>query len=1343
MKATTALRWLLLSGFATAAPAATFTWDGGGADNDWTTAANWGTNVVPANDGTAAIHFAGTTRPSPNVDVAWNLGSLAFDTGAGAFTLGGSALTLHGTIVAGTNTGIDYESGAVQTINNDLIVADAQTWRIFGGLLTIAGDVTLNDQLTINAITNMTLSGVLGGTAASGGSFTKTSSGTLTLAGTSFNTFDGTYHVSGGTLALNKSLANGAIRGDLVVDSSGTVRYLADDQILNASTVSISVVDVGTLDLNDHSDSINSVTLGQFGKINTGTGVLTVTSLIARTGSAVGQTSTISGNLNLNAIGNREIQVDDGGDSADDLDISAVLLNGGVRKTGNGTLVFSGTSPNTYTGSTIVEGGALILRKGGVNGAILGNLSIGLGGGVAATVQLGASNQIAQTAGNTVTINLGGVLDLGDFGDAVNDVTLAGGVVQTTATGNFTVVGNLTTTSVSRANSITGRLRLGSGIRLFTIADAGGAAAGSQDLSIAAAVLGLDATSVLEKAGPGILLLDAANTFAGGLTLDAGTLQLGTDTSAGTGPLLLTGGTLTPHGATARTLANDLHLNGTPTLAGAALTFTGSVTLDGNSTLTVNNTTTFSAGVGESVAGLKLTKAGTGVLVLSSAGTFTGGFTITGGTVRLGNNNSVGGGSVTFIIDGGTVEAINFPRILANPIGLGSSAAFVGSQSLTFNGAGTLLANASVAVNVPVTFTGAIGESGGARSFTKTGTSTLILGGASTFSGGLILSAGTLGLGNNAAAGTGPITIGGGTTILADTVAVALANAATFAGDFTIGGVLDFAIGGTVTLTGNRTLTLTNNVASTTISGSILQSGGTFGFTKTGTGTLTLSGATANTYGGTTTVNTGTLVLVKSAVNGAVAGLGLVIGDNSGTDVVRLDASEQIANATPVTVNTGAQLNLNGNSETLNNVTLQGGTILTGAGGTLTVGSAIATLASATTSTITGSLNLAGGSRTFNVADGSVVNDLNVTAAITNGSLVKLGAGQLTLGGATTNTLGNTTVNDGTLVLSKTIVDIAVQGNLTINFGTVRLGANNQILAAPGNQVLVGSGLFDLGGFGETIQDLVLNGGTVTTGAGTLTVAGAISSLSSDVSSTISGSLNLGAATRSFTIANGLAADDLAISAAVFSGGITKDGAGTLVLGSATGNPYGGGTTVQAGTLRVSNTSGSATGLGAVVVNTTGTLMGTGIIAGTVTLNSGSALVPGASAGTLTTGDLFLDAASTSRFELAIAGTIGSGVNDLVVVNGALTLDGTLAVTELAGFGNGTYALFDYSGALTNNGLDLQSAFLLAHPGSAIVIDAVNTRVNLLVVPEPATLALVMMTGLGLLVRRPRARRML
>jgi len=68
-------------------------------------------------------------------------------------------------------------------------------------------------------------------------------------------------------------------------------------------------------------------------------------------------------------------------------------------------------------------------------------------------------------------------------------------------------------------------------------------------------------------------------------------------------------------------------------------------------------------------------------------------------------------------------------------------------------------------------------------------------------------------------------------------------------------------------------------------------------------------------------------------------------------------------------------------------------------------------------------------------------------------------------------------------------------------------------------------------------------------------------------------------------------------------GSLTKVGTGTLTLSSA--NTYTGGTTVTAGALKVSNTSGSGTGAGPVQVSA-GTLGGKGIIAGAVTVGTGS-----------------------------------------------------------------------------------------------------------------------------------------
>jgi fibronectin-binding autotransporter adhesin len=202
-------------------------------------------------------------------------------------------------------------------------------------------------------------------------------------------------------------------------------------------------------------------------------------------------------------------------------------------------------------------------------------------------------------------------------------------------------------------------------------------------------------------------------------------------------------------------------------------------------------------------------------------------------------------------------------------------------------------------------------------------------------------------------------------------------------------------------------------------------------------------------------------------------------------------------------------------------------------------------------------------------------------------------------------------------------------------------------------------------------------------------------------------------------------------------GGLQKIGGGYLELSAA--NTYGGGTVVDAGVLVVSNTSGSATGSGTVVVNAGGTLGGSGSIAGSVSVVDGI-LAPGSSPGTLNVGGLSLSSASLLNYELDTPGVVGSGVNDLIVVGGDLTLDGTLAVSPLAGFGIGTYRLFDYTGSLSNLGLDLAgvpaeflAAIDLSVPGQ------VNLSVNAVPEPSSVVLAVIGVVGIAVVARSRRA----
>ena len=149
---------------------------------------------------------------------------------------------------------------------------------------------------------------------------------------------------------------------------------------------------------------------------------------------------------------------------------------------------------------------------------------------------------------------------------------------------------------------------------------------------------------------------------------------------------------------------------------------------------------------------------------------------------------------------------------------------------------------------------------------------------------------------------------------------------------------------------------------------------------------------------------------------------------------------------------------------------------------------------------------------------------------------------------------------------------------------------------------------------------------------------------------------------------------------------------------------------MNAGTLLVNGTLGNT----AVSVALGSRLGGIGTISGTVTIGSGATLAPGLSPGTLTVGSLNLLAGAILDYELATPGVVGGGVNDLVVVTNDLTLDGTLNVTGLPGFGSGSYRLIDYGASLLDNHL----SFGLMPVGYAYQIQTtVPGQVNLAVSP--------------------------
>src|ERR1051325_6269537 len=183
------------------AQAAFFTWDGGSATtNNWTDPLNWGTNVTPANDGTADIIFSGAVRLTPNVDVAQNINTLQFASGSGAFTIGGLTITL--------SAAIDNKDDTTQTIQAPISLNGPGTNQtLFSGDGFATGNLVLSGTVLNNGHTllttqfngsSITLSGAITGT----GGFTVNGNGTTTLSGAGTNTYSGLTSVTSGTLIL-------------------------------------------------------------------------------------------------------------------------------------------------------------------------------------------------------------------------------------------------------------------------------------------------------------------------------------------------------------------------------------------------------------------------------------------------------------------------------------------------------------------------------------------------------------------------------------------------------------------------------------------------------------------------------------------------------------------------------------------------------------------------------------------------------------------------------------------------------------------------------------------------------------------------------------------------------------------------------------------------------------------------------------------------------------------------------------------------------------------------------------------------------------------------------------
>lgn len=332
------------------------------------------------------------------------------------------------------------------------------------------------------------------------------------------------------------------------------------------------------------------------------------------------------------------------------------------------------------------------------------------------------------------------------------------------------------------------------------------------------------------------------------------------------------------------------------------------------------------------------------------------------------------------------------------------------------------------------------------------------------------------------------------------------------------------------------------------------------------------------------------------------------------------------------------------------------------------------------------------------------------------------------------NTLGeNSAVARGIVLVEN---NNAFNGSPSIRIGTSETDAGN-------SASLLTNGAYTIS------QEILLGRGT----SATRTIGGNtanVSTFSGNLNfENTAGSVNLTAASNGRVDFSGLINDGTASSS------IQKTGAGVVRLTRSAGNTYDGGTTVSSGSLLLMNSTGSATGTGAVTVATGATLGGTGRAAGLVTASgSASTFAPG-DAGAI--GTLFLDgglsATSGATFEMQINGASVDLVN---FGAGALSLNGNVAInfsslgTVLTATtynlftGTGTWTGVDGSGltfSFTNpEGYALNSTY---GGGKGYVWDTTThaLSVQFTAVPEPGVFALLGLSAGVILIFRRRNRR--
>jgi fibronectin-binding autotransporter adhesin len=779
------------------------------------------------------------------------------------------------------------------------------------------------------------------------------------------------------------------------------------------------------------------------------------------------------------------------------------------------------TANNTYSGSTMINGGRVV----GVVGGSCSNSPVYVNSGNAMVVSVPDNTKQWTCAG--LSVSSGATLEF-DFGFTTPSTTLAPLYVTNSAS----LSGS---TLIVYENSLPGPASyplMSWGTTIDTTPNLVLPPLASGSLRISGNTLYLDVSSNKEPlrwtgaAGDNLWNINSSQNWKDSTGTAAKYLEpqvpgdavLLDDTYISTSPSIILNTTINPADVKANNSAHDYTITGSGGIAGdAGLSKQGNGKLTLACTNTYTGDTTISAGtlqLGDgtanngSLAGNIVNNAslvvanpnpetytgtisGTGSLTASGSGTFSlGGLNTFSGPTMI---NSLGGLAVSGFgsLSGGAYAALitdNGTFTYASVAPQTLSGAISGSGSFVQNGPGTLTLTAVNSYNT------AISIGAGA---------TLTIGGAGVLGSGsyanTITDNGTLAYASSAAQAVPGTISGTGVVVENGPGILTLSGANTFSGGTTIttGGLVtvnSIADSGTSALSTSGTLTLAGGTlqytgaasatTSRTVSGSgtidlpsgnlelLLAKSGTI--IKTSGGTLTLSG-TADNSGEGVTINNGTVILNKTPSTSTVHALGgtATTVNNGGRLVLSGTGLDQIYSGATEIVNNGGVFDANGvASEGWTSLTLNG----TGSGGTGALVNSVPSSTTVLTCTAASAFPLA--------SDSSIGGTGNLTlSGVMSGAhaLTYVGSGLLKLTSAETYT-GATTVSSGTLEvvtnLASTSITVANGAGLQLDMATALSASSSLVVGSAATGVNL-----NFAGT-NTINFLSLNGGTSHAAAG-------------------------------------------------------------------------------------------------------------------------------------------------------------------------------------------------------------------------------------------------------------------